>query len=182
MTLPKSSSGMPTPKSVTITVTYRVRLSLVDILFSPCGDCWTLDPLRWKEKRGLLTVELRLLDGVARVMRSWLGGDRAALLTFIVTTLPDMLNLTALERKFTSTSCNRLCTSSEYNVIKEEDQMGKREKWVQAKSTTAFDFSYSTYRWRGYLRTHAKTEKLKWSHDWSLFSIASIKIIMHCRR
>jgi hypothetical protein len=56
---------------------------------------------------------------VARVVRSWVGGDRAVLLTFMVTTLPDMLNRTALDRKFTSTSCNRLCADRDEGREKE---------------------------------------------------------------
>jgi hypothetical protein len=127
---------MPTPKSFTITVTYRVWLSLVDSLFSLCGDCCTLDPLRGNEKRALLMVEWQPLTGVVRVVRSWVGGDLAVLLTLMVTTLPDMLNRTALERKFTSTSCSRLCADRKETKEKKKVEREEREKWNTERGMT----------------------------------------------
>ena len=67
------------------------------------------------------------MTGVARVVRSWVGGDRAVLLTLIVTTLPDMLKRTAFERKFTSTSCSRLCAYRKERRKKERKNERKKE-------------------------------------------------------
>jgi hypothetical protein len=125
--LPWSSSGMPTPKSFTITVTYRVWLSLLESLLSLCGDCCTLDTLRWNAKRALLMVVWQPLIDVARVVRSWVGGDRAVLLTLMVTTLPDMLKRTALDRKFTRTSCSRLCADRKERGERRQERGEQRE-------------------------------------------------------
>lgn len=55
------------------------------------------------------------------------------LLTLMVTTLPDMLKRTALDRKFTSTSCSRLCADKKERRRREEKREEREERRTECR-------------------------------------------------